>query len=164
VTLIGIHLLGGLSACNVVAGGFAAFQPVYSAGDLARDHRGASFATAKSGCVEVALAVTGRSTREVLEWRMGNPCNEAAPVDLGKLRVTAQSAAGASRVKLYDPNDEIHAHSLAPRREGFDRFRLEMDDASATTLCFDVSEVVGSGAPLCFESTGGQWKARPRGS
>jgi hypothetical protein len=154
---------GFASGCNVIAGAVAAAQPVYSSGDLAREHHDRGAGAASLGCLDVYLLVEGKN----LDWRMGNRCNRPVLVDLTGLRIGDGSSSVPLGASIFDPKGEIAAHELAPRQEGHDRFRLEHLGEDAATLCFDLRDVTPSDRltpPLCFERQDAGWVFVPGSS
>jgi len=85
----------------------------YRHGDLPR--------AAQLGCLELdANARYGAIAPGVqLDWRIGNACDDAIPIDLGAARITAIAADGTrTALAPYDPRHEIHATWLPAGTDG----------------------------------------------
>jgi hypothetical protein len=144
----------------------SAAQPYYDAGDLRRSFN-AKHAFVSLGCVEVAPSLRIHDDALVLDWHMGNPCNEPVPVNLAKLAVYGTTDGGIrGRMKLFDPSDEIRELDLPARRLVYEPVELTAD-FTPVRVCLDLERLeVGAVNPpgeLCFVKEGREWETEHGG-
>jgi hypothetical protein len=157
-----------LAGCNVLFGAEAALQPYYSPGSLAHDHGDARSATETIGCLDLAFRLADVDSRTVLEWRMGNRCNDGVATDLSRVAVVTRREQERKQARFVDPNGEIGPRDLAPRREAFERIAIRLDDerGKPDAICVDPSAVVAHSGdappPTCF-AWNGAWYPIGRG-
>lgn len=148
--------------CTIV-GVFAAVEPSYDAGDLARS-KTARDAVTRVGCLDVGARASPGEGFVLLDLELANRCNRATPTDLRRLAFVARAENGEPRaIAVYDPDLAITALPLAPRRVGQETLRLDTS-VDAASLCVDVAAVTpraeGDGAEaLCFVREGARWRA-----
>src|SRR5262249_54993723 len=148
----------------IMAFAVASAPKTYDTGDLAREFA-PTHAFAAVGCIEMAPSLRRTDSQIVLEWRMGNRCNEPVQIDLRNLAITGRSADGEQwPIHVYDPADEIRVLPLPPRREAFEVLVLKLP-GEPVQICIDVSSVAPglSRSPVaCFVEDAGEWETTRR--
>jgi len=125
-----------LSGCAYQAGSFADRQGV-SAGSRAT-----------FGCIDLAVSRARDSEAGALiDYFVGNRCEQRVMVDLSHVRVVGRTDAGAEvALTAYDPRRELAPKLLAAQWTG--RARIEYRGAdTVASICVDLGEVGGAPAP-----------------
>ena len=105
------------------------------------------------GCLDVGVATVHDRvvTGPVVEYRFGNRCDHAVPVDLAAVRVTGRTRLGDDVAMVpYDPYRDLRRLPLDGRSSGGEQiaYRTARDFGSdVVQLCVDLTGITDGGSP-----------------